>query len=462
LNPIERIAAIPLTIALLVSLAAPRVRAAVEVAKSADAFVDSMGVNTHFGNSIYVGGNAYADRNIDAKLGALGIRHIRDHSWNDEALTIVDNLYTTYGERANLILGETTRSPADLVNLLKAHAGYEGIEGLNEPDFNTRSYNGFTDNPSTHDFSATRAFQNDLYAAVKADPLTQSRMILSPAMGTSSNSQYLPPVSFDYAAMHSYPSGREPTFNLDTNINGMATLRGSPAMPLMATETGYYNLPAAQTGSIPENISAKYLPRLFGEYFNRGIVRTYLYELADQGPDTTQREQNFGLLHFDLSEKPAYTALKRTIDLVEDPGSSFTPGSLDYTLTSSSNISNVHHTLLQKADGRFYLLLWQEVASYNRTSEVEISNPDLSVTLTVSGDFATAKTYFPNDSALPQNVFANPHAINLSVPDRLLIVELTPAPEPALGMIFVIAPLLLLRRRRVAPTALTVRAPSSA
>src|SRR5205809_4401154 len=96
-------------------------RAVVEPAKSADAFIDSIGINTHYGNSIFVGGNAYADPQIDTKLGDLGIRHLRDHSYNNEALAKIDSLNATYGIKANLILGETTRSPADLVNLLKAH-----------------------------------------------------------------------------------------------------------------------------------------------------------------------------------------------------------------------------------------------------------------------------------------------------------------------------------------------------
>src|SRR3954469_21525848 len=167
--------------------------AAAEAARSADRFVDSIGVNTHFGNAIYTGGNAYADPNIEAKLAALGVRHIRDHSWNDTALGIVDGLAANYGIRGNLILGETSRSPADLVNLLKAHPGYEAIEGLNEPDANTRSYNGFTDSPSTNSYLATRAFQNDMYAAIKADPQTQTIAVLSPAMGSSLKSQYLVP-----------------------------------------------------------------------------------------------------------------------------------------------------------------------------------------------------------------------------------------------------------------------------
>src|SRR5256885_14010093 len=86
--------------------------AAPELAKPADSFVDSIGVNTHFGNSIFVGGNAYADPRILGEMGSLGVRHIRDHSYNDEAIAIVDTLKNTYNIRSTLILGETTRSPA--------------------------------------------------------------------------------------------------------------------------------------------------------------------------------------------------------------------------------------------------------------------------------------------------------------------------------------------------------------
>src|SRR4030095_3978009 len=76
--------------------------AAPELAKPADSFVDSIGVNTHYGNSIFVGGNAYANPAIDAKLAALGVRHIRDHSFNDTGVARVDGLFNTYGIRANL------------------------------------------------------------------------------------------------------------------------------------------------------------------------------------------------------------------------------------------------------------------------------------------------------------------------------------------------------------------------
>src|SRR5204862_286626 len=122
-------------IAIFLLLASPAL-AASETAKSADAFVDSIGVNTHYGNAIFGGdSNAYGNPLLDAKLAALGVRHIRDHSYNDTGIARVDAINSQYGIKATLILGETTRSPATLVGILKSHPAYEAIEGLNEPDF---------------------------------------------------------------------------------------------------------------------------------------------------------------------------------------------------------------------------------------------------------------------------------------------------------------------------------------
>ena len=414
----------------LTATVASTLQAASEAARSADSFVDSMGINTHFGNAIYTGGNAYADRRLDAKLAALGIRHLRDHTWNDTGLSIIDDLHASYGLRTTLILGETTRSPAELVNLLKAHPAYEAIEGLNEPDFTTRSYNGLTDNRTANDYTATRAFQNDLYAAVKGDPQTAGVTVLSPAMGRSNRSQYLQPIQFDVAAMHSYAwaspatSANEPSYGLDTAISDMAALRGTK--PLMATETGYYNEPAANSRAIPEEVAGKYMPRLFAEFFNRGVERTYLYELADQGPDKSLREQNFGLVRFDMSEKPAFAALKNLIDLLEEPQApTFTPSSLDYSLTSTANLSKLHHTLLQKSNGSFYLLLWQEVLSYNSITKTNINVPPIPVTLSLQQPIGQAAAYLPNESATAVATFHNTSSISLNVTDQMLVLELS-------------------------------------
>ena len=93
------------------------------------------------------------------------------------------------------------------------------------------------------------------------------------------------------------------------------------------------------------------MPRLFLEYFNQGFPRTYSYEFIDEKADTTNDPQmHFGLLRFDGSAKPAFTAVANLIQILKDPGATFSPAKLDYKMTGALN--SVHHTLLQKRDGQ--------------------------------------------------------------------------------------------------------------
>ncbi len=176
-----------------------------------------------------------------------------------------------------------------------------------------------------------------------------------------------------------------------------------------------------------ENAAAKYTPRLYFEYFNRGIARTYDYELIDSMPEPTMtdQEEHFGLVRNDGTNKPVFTSLKNTITLLEDPGPRFTPKSLDYAL--SGDTTNVHRTLLQKRDGRFYLVLWKEVSSYNTDTNRDLSVPSSEVTLTLNQQMATAKTYLPTNSVNQVQQYTAPKNLTLNVPDQLLVVELTPS-----------------------------------
>ena len=409
--------------------------AATHEPKPAEAFVDSIGVNTHFGNATYPE-NGYANPRVVAKLAALGVRHVRDHTWNDAGLKFIDDLHKRHGIRAMLVLGETTRSPAELVRLLKAHPAYEAIEGLNEPDFTTRTYKSFTDDRKAGTYAATRAFQEELYAAVKGDSKTKHLPVLSPAMGRSNRSQFLAPIPFDVAAMHRYAwegkAAMEPGFGLNAAIADMGALRGE--RPLWATESGYYNEPAAHARAVPEDVAGVYMPRLVGEFFWRGVARTYLYELVDQGTDKTQREQNFGLLRHDMTEKPAYVALKNLIELVKEParpkGQPFEPQPLDFQLAPPADVKlqPLGQNVLQKRDGTYVVLLWQQVSVFDAAAKTKIANPPIEQTFTTTQPFDVA-LHLPNESTAPAKQHRAVTSFKFEVPDRMLVITLT-RPRP--------------------------------
>lgn len=198
---------------------------------------------------------------------------------------------------------------------------------------------------------------------------------------------------------------------------------------LWATETGYHNAVTKPPGGhnpAPEAVAGKYGPRLVAEYFRRGIGRAYFYELLDQDTKPAEPEANFGLLRHDLSEKPIFSALKATITLLKDPGGTFEPGKLEYSVEPST--PQIRQVLLQKRDGRFYLLLWQEVACYDAVKRQELVVAPREVTLKTTGNVRSITTYLSSTRGTTAAAsFDQPKTMVLSVSDELLIVEIVPA-----------------------------------
>jgi hypothetical protein len=75
---------------------------------------------------------------------------------------------------------------------------------------------------------------------------------------------------------------------------GYSTERGKPDKPGMSEET-----------------QAVYILRRILESEAIGVEHTFVYDFKDDGADPNSHEQNFGLIHNDLSAKPAYFALQR-------------------------------------------------------------------------------------------------------------------------------------------------------
>jgi hypothetical protein len=185
---------------------------------------------------------------------------------------------------------------------------------------------------------------------------------------------------------------------------------------------------------VPEDVAGIYTPRLVGEFFWRGVARTYIYELADQGTDKTQREQNFGLLRHDMSEKPAYVALKNLVTLVKEPpapkGDPFVPEPLDYQLAPPADVKlqPLGANLLQKRDGTYVLLLWQQVSVYDAANKTKIKNPPIEHTFTTAQPFDVA-LYLPNELTTPIKTHKAVKSFEFEVLDRMLVITLA-RPRP--------------------------------
>ena len=163
-----------------------------------------------------------------------------------------------------------------------------------------------------------------------------------------------------------------------------------------------------------------------GKLFFLNQLSACIYEFIDEFPDPERdnQEKNFGLLRNDLSEKPSYVSLKNTIAILKDSDAKASAsGGLSYSL--EGNLRDIHQLLLRKQDGSFYLIVWQEVQSYNYASKSDVNHSPRKITLKLGTQVGKAQTYLPLNGTTPVNTYTKVSSINLQVPDHLLIVRLS-------------------------------------
>jgi Secretion system C-terminal sorting domain len=403
-----------------------------------DDFVQRIGINTHFG---YVG-TPYVDNfsSVKTLLGNLGVRYFREAPDPDYApyVTKVQDVCNTYGMKIEGIFpadyistgsGFNSSGVAAVLDKVKNSIGtqyYLNMEGLNEPD----NWNDNDPNwPTT-----TRAVQQAIYTKMKADAAWANVKVLGPSAAAGDTYAALGDMKpmTDKGNLHWYASGIQPShqeFNYFEYHYDQARLNNySDGRPLVLSETGYTNSGGDQACS--ETASAKYIPRTFMYFlYSKGMEKVFTYEFINEATGAANAENNFGLVRNNLTVKPSYTSLQNTITLLKEPGANFTPGQLNYSLTG--NLTDIKQVLFQKSNGKFYLVVWQEVKSFNVATQQEITVPDRALTLNLSTAIATANIYKPAPSPIGNgltatNTYTNPTSIAINVPDHLMIIELTP------------------------------------
>lgn len=465
------------TVAPLLNGLTPLASAATVNAKPADTFVDSMCVNTHLRYLDTAYGN-YSG--IKQKLVDLGIRHIRDGGNSDDWISKVKDLAgsgikTTVGIDPNYLSVApnssywTSSNPQNVTDFVKKVGTnvIDAVEVLNEIDLNYHNYywhkgdtQKLSDDPNSSLYwgKYTQSITKDIWNAIKNDPATAGLKVIGPSLARWYDYGSVNPIgdvsaNVDWGNIHPYPfngnsyggyfgydslkyyflHGNFPTGNIDEYPHALDVYgRPFPSKPIAATETGYFT--GTDKNAVSEKVQGKYMPRLFLEYFRKGIVRTCSYELVDEWKNLGWMEANFGLLRNDLTPKPAYTALKNMIGLLKDPGSSFKTGSLDYTMTVNppegyNRTQYVHSLLLQKRNGKFYLAIWHEISNNDISVSParEINPPDMPTTITFKTPISSGTQYkLKEDGSMTSSAISiNNNTISLNVKDRVKILELT-------------------------------------
>lgn len=396
-------------------------------------FVNTIGVNAHFerlqnGNSVW----AKQQVGLRQKLLESGIPHIRtSHHGNMST----GSAYMTYLQSlTDVRINLQTDWTYDLTQLPKIGSDLGSklvtLESRNEPDL--RWVDGSAEK--------LRTLQKNLYDIRNANASLKNVKLLGPSVLEKWAADAVGDIStyVDYLNAHMYTGTSNPESIFadgGSDGSGYGSVRAARAMHsvmggdkcLMVTETGEHNYFQQTSGHLGTNekIAGRVTPRIYLELARRGVCRTFIYELVDEPFEGV--EGNFGLLRGDLSEKPAFKAVKGMVALLKDGASnsaSFTPGQLNYTLTG--NTGSVSHMLFQKSEGTFVLAVWLGKRAWDWKNRVEVAVPNQSVTLNVPTRRGATLNTLDDAGVMTRGSTQTlvDGRLSLSVSDRVTFIEL--------------------------------------
>ncbi|MFZ0746706.1 MAG: hypothetical protein WAM85_20030 [Terracidiphilus sp.] len=392
--------------------------------RSAFDFVNSIGVNTHLN---------YFDRLygdfplVERELKSIGVLHLRDgiHLQNSDYNAALYGRWMQLGNlgirfdavldpRSNL--GPLNGVMLDEVETLAGRT-IESFEGPNELDASKEGDWPILD----------RSYQGALFTAARSMKDGVSVRVIGPSLASASNSSKVGDISnqMDEGNLHPYPAGKTPSIIFPDQINLEKIMCDDKR--IVFTESGYHNAINERNDQpgVSEAAAAKYIPRLFLEDFAHGIPRTYLYEFMDEAtdPDLTHPQMHWGLIRADGSEKPAFIALKNLIEELNDSTESRSMKGLAWAL--NSNDAKIHHLLLEKSNGTFDLIFWQEVTSYDLRRHADIGNPAAVTLLTLGRQARRIALYEPVTQSETLRTWNDVKSVPLEIPDHPLVVQIS-------------------------------------
>ena len=342
-------------------------------------FYESVGVNTH-----WTVGTPYQYlpqfSTLLSMMQQAQIHHVRDGEWGTGSntqpwVTSMWSQLNQAGIKTDLVIvGNGDQTLAQLEADLNLYPGVDSIEAPNEWDVNGGST-----------WVTTMQAKLPILHRAGAD-LTLP--VIGPSLVEAASFSQLGDVSgyLTYGNIHDYQGNRNPETPGWGGTDAQGNYYGSilwnedmaheyaPGLSIIATETGFQT--GSSAGTIPETVEGTYAPRVYLESFLRGIPRTYIYELIDD----PEGWSSYGLLRYDLSPKPAFTAISHLLSILNDNNTQFTPASLNYSL--NGNTVGVDTLLLQKSTGDFYLLAWLDGSIYD--ADAQTATPLAPQTLSLS------------------------------------------------------------------------------
>lgn len=183
----------------------------------------------------------------------------------------------------------------------------------------------------------------------------------------------------DAGSIHDYPGNNYPENNVVPPwTSAAAKLSGSARV--VATETGYNTDPTFANQGVSRLAQERYIPRLLLTHLQRGVMRTYLFELFDEQGSGSGFQ--FGLLTQSYTPKPIWKRLtQQLMPYFADSGTSpRTP--LTYGLTGDTT-GTLHQLLFQRSDGNYILVPWLATQLWNWSTHTDMSPAKETLKLTL-------------------------------------------------------------------------------
>jgi hypothetical protein len=411
------------TMALVASVSAAE-SAGPTIAIRVSDFLASLGVGVHMS---YTDG-AYANvAQAIEDLDYLGIHQLRDsvpmptggipyRNYRDAiaAMTKVGNRFAfTVGASQSIAV-----SLAQIAEIEEAHPGsVVAIEGPNEINNHPPVYAGLAGD------AAGKAFQRDLYAAVKANTVL-SHLPVYYFTGGDRVDLWDQKGLADYANGHPYPyRGEAP----GPRIEGEFQSHFAMPYPRVITEAGYFNRPGRPGGDGVDDITqAKLTLDLLLSAFAQGVSRTYLYQLRSAYPDKdgTNTDAEYGLFNLDNSPKPVATAIHNVTTILADPGTAavgFEPEKLRYALLGMP--PNGNSILLQRSAGVLVLVIWAEPTIWNENTRRPVLPPTATVTVNLGTTAQSVQVFDPLVGSSPTQAYHYVRTLPIDVTDHPIVVK---------------------------------------
>ena len=330
------------------------------------------------------------------------------------------------------------------------------LNALEEADPGMISYVTGQNEVPPANLAAAQAYQDQLYAAIKADPLLNGVGDITYSVGSMNPSAYTSlgnqSANTQYGNVHAYSVAFPP--QIYDSYYLLVNNSGTPNDPFVVTETGYPDNPAPGDGESDAVVERYQLDNIFDMLLD-GANSVYVYELLDQASDPNNlvgTEDHFGFFTSNGAPKASAVALHNLTTILADPGSnkaSFTAGTLSYSvsgLASSLNpaaaqaafgygIFNTYVAsqpiygasyLLEKSNGDFDIAVWQEPEIWDNTTATPIADSASPVTVTLAQTAQTVEVYDPLLGTGPIATYNDVSSVTVMVSDHPIIIEVDP------------------------------------